>query len=292
MRLGPIMALVAACIIGSGTFLVAQDSVARFPPSTLVCFRITLGFLFVIVWFLMLIRPPRLAPRRDWPRLIGLTLFFLVNQFFFIYGMRTAPVVNAALLFACTPILVLIAGVCWLKESLTLTKMAGVLLALAGVLVILGLDSFRFGSGQSGGTLQIAVAVLAWAGYMVVAKSLLVHHKPLVVLCWVFMLASISLSPLTIGCGIQLNWSAPGWGGWIGLAYLGLLTSGISFLLWYWALERMEASRVAVFTNLQPPMTAIMAWAVRGEVLTSQVIIGGVLVLIGVSLAQYRSLPR
>jgi drug/metabolite transporter (DMT)-like permease len=63
------------------------------------------------------------------------------------------------------------------------------------------------------------------------------------------------------------------------IAYLGVLTSVVAYLLWYYALSKAAASKVAVFSNLQPVATAIAAWAILGEALTWEIAVGGVLVL-------------
>jgi drug/metabolite transporter (DMT)-like permease len=74
--------------------------------------------------------------------------------------------------------------------------------------------------------------------------------------------------------------------GWWCLAYLVVLTSIISYWLWNFALARVEASRVAVFANLQPVATALAAWVLLDEPMGWSVVVGGVLVLVGVRLAQ------
>jgi drug/metabolite transporter (DMT)-like permease len=68
--------------------------------------------------------------------------------------------------------------------------------------------------------------------------------------------------------------------------YLGLLTSVVAYLLWYYALSKVPASRVAIFSNLQPAATAIAAWLLLNESLHWELAVGGVLVLAGVRLTQ------
>lgn len=74
--------------------------------------------------------------------------------------------------------------------------------------------------------------------------------------------------------------------GWWCIAYLVFFTSLVAYALWNYALSRTDASRVAVFANLQPVATALLAWVVLGEQLTLVGAAGGVLVLLGVRLAQ------
>jgi drug/metabolite transporter (DMT)-like permease len=70
------------------------------------------------------------------------------------------------------------------------------------------------------------------------------------------------------------------------IAYLGVLTSVVAYLLWSYALSKVPASRVAIFSNLQPAVTAFAAWALFDEPLHWALAVGGVLVLVGVRLTQ------
>ena len=73
---------------------------------------------------------------------------------------------------------------------------------------------------------------------------------------------------------------------WLRLGYLGIVTSVISYLLWYFALSRLVASKVAVFSNLQPVFTAVAALVLLGEPIHRELVAGGALVLAGVRLTQ------
>jgi len=74
--------------------------------------------------------------------------------------------------------------------------------------------------------------------------------------------------------------------GWASLGYLVVLTSVVAYLLYYWSLARAEASRVAIWSNLQPVLTALLAWAAYGERLSAPFVAGGAMVLAGVVLTE------
>ena len=75
---------------------------------------------------------------------------------------------------------------------------------------------------------------------------------------------------------------------WLGIAYLVAITSVVSYLLWSYGLKRLEAARVAVFTNLQPVATALLAWLILGEQIGLAAAVGGGLVILGVTISQRR----
>ena len=73
---------------------------------------------------------------------------------------------------------------------------------------------------------------------------------------------------------------------WGQIFYLGLITSGVAYVLWYFALKKMEAGKLAVFSNLQPILTTILAIIFLDYSLTVYFIIGGILTIIGVIVTQ------
>jgi drug/metabolite transporter (DMT)-like permease len=72
----------------------------------------------------------------------------------------------------------------------------------------------------------------------------------------------------------------------IAILFLGVGCSGLGYLLWYAALERIEASKVAAFLYLEPLVTLVAAVALLGEPVAPTTVLGGVLVLTGVLIVQ------
>ena len=73
---------------------------------------------------------------------------------------------------------------------------------------------------------------------------------------------------------------------WLQVFYLGAITSGVGYALWYYVLGKMDASKVSVFNNIQPILTAIFAFILFGTNVTAYFVVGGVLVIAGVYLTQ------
>lgn len=74
--------------------------------------------------------------------------------------------------------------------------------------------------------------------------------------------------------------------GWAALLFLGIGASGLGYLFWYGALERIEASRVAAFLYLEPLVTLAAAVVLLGEAVTLEALAGGLLLLAGVAVVQ------
>ena len=93
--------------------------------------------------------------------------------------------------------------------------------------------------------------------------------------------------PIGIVNTVRFDYASLTWGHWGGLLYLSLGTSIFAYFLWYYALERVEASKVSIFSNLQPVLTTILAVVLLGQVVTPTFVVGGVIAVAGVILTQF-----
>jgi drug/metabolite transporter (DMT)-like permease len=70
--------------------------------------------------------------------------------------------------------------------------------------------------------------------------------------------------------------------GWLALAFLGLICSGLAYFLWFRALEQIDATQVGVFLYLEPIVTVMLAGMILGEPVSIAIITGGTAILLGV----------
>jgi RarD protein len=279
--------MVLQSFAASGTHLVAKvvvDSVDAFTLTLVRSFIASAGMGCVL-----LVTRRRLRFRReDWGMLAGLAFLGIsVNQFLFLYAMKYTTAANAALLYATTPILVLLLSRFFLKERLTARKVAGVCIAFAGVLLVIferGLDaSMQFVFGN----LIMSVAVLAWGLYTVGGKRLIARYGAIEASAGTLLVGTVVFLPIGLIPAIGFPYSSLTATNWGQIAYLGLITSVVSYILWYSALARIDAAKVALFANLQPILTTILAVLLLGQDVTLQFVIGGTTTLAGVILAQF-----
>jgi drug/metabolite transporter (DMT)-like permease len=80
--------------------------------------------------------------------------------------------------------------------------------------------------------------------------------------------------------------------GWGALLFLAVCCSALGYLFWYGALERIEVSRVAALLYAEPLVTFVAAALLLGERVSAVVVMGGVLVLASVLIAQYAPAVR
>lgn len=281
-----VAALSVQVVISAGTYLAAKRAMEDLSPFTLVLLRFLIsGSLFILL--VGLTQRQRLPPKRAWLTVIGLGLLAgPINQGLFFYGLSLSTPAHASLLYALTPVGVYMVALFERTERVSRTAIVGIAVAFCGVFVLLLGRGLADAMGPLKGDLFILAAVAAWVVYTIHGKRLTAEVGPIRATGWTMSAGALLSVP---AMPWLLDWTAVGAAPAITIAcalYLGVLTSVIAYLLWYYALSRSAASKVAVFSNLQPPATALAAWAILGEPLTWNVLVGGILVLAGVRLTQ------
>jgi drug/metabolite transporter (DMT)-like permease len=267
--------------ISAGTFLLGKTAADSLPTLALGLFR----FLIAGAGFLLLARIRNLelwtVARTDWRAyLLAGFLGVALNQIAFLGGLALTLPSHAALLYALTPTVVLLLAWARGQERPGPRKLGGLALAFSGVLVLF--------SGKAGGVLpphwilgdlMVLVAVVAWGGYTVMSRPLVQKHGAQRATTLSILFGLAIFAPLgALGLPNLVVASVPAMA-WVGLVYLGLMTSVVSYLLWFHALSLKEPSRVAIATNGQPVATAILAWVFYGQAITPAFAVGAVLVL-------------
>jgi drug/metabolite transporter (DMT)-like permease len=268
--------------LSAGTYLCAKRALGELGPFELALVRFGLSGLLYAA--LLVRRRPRI-PARDLAALAALGVVAVpVNQGLFLTGLARSTPGHAALLYALTPIFVFVLARLGLGERATVAKLAGIALALAGVVVVLAARGALAGARAVAGDLLILGAVVAWAVYAVAGKPYVERYGVVAATGVSVLLGTAAYLPIGLALSNRAAFARLSPGAWAAIAYLVVLTSVVSYLLYYWALRRAEASRVAVWSNLQPVLTALLGWAVYGDRLTLPFVAGGAMVLAGVYL--------
>jgi len=274
-------------VISAGTYLAAKRALAELSPWEVALARFSLAGLF----YAALVARSRVAiSRRDLWGLAALGVVAIpVNQGFFLYGMAFTSPGHGALLYALSPIFVFLLARWRLGEPVTTLKVVGIATAFAGVVVVLLGRGALGGPAPAGGLfgdLMILIAVVAWAIFAVAGKVYAERYGVRTMTGVAISIGSLLYLPFGLALsegGAFQRLSPAGWGS---VAYLVVITSIVAYLLYYWAMKQADASRVAIYSNLQPVFTAVLAWALHGEPITATFLAGGAMVLAGVVLTE------
>jgi drug/metabolite transporter (DMT)-like permease len=275
-------ALLFNVLIASGTFLVAKRTLAEFPPLTLALFRFVLAS--SLMWpAVRLARPEKRIAAVDRRSVWFLGLLAVpLNQGLFLIGMKWASASHAALLYALTPAFVVLILIARGGTRPSRLQLGGIALAFAGVLLLLLQRGLHFDRHSLLGDLIVFAAVIAWAAYLAAGARLSRRYGPLIVTSEALLAGTIIYLPVGLPSLASFHPAAISPIAWAGLFYLAWLTSGVNYVLWFWGLEHLKPATVATMTNLQPIVTAAMAWAFLSERLPAGFVVSTACVLAGV----------
>jgi drug/metabolite transporter (DMT)-like permease len=210
--------------------------------------------------------------------------FFLVQLTYTLGAQRTLAA-NAAILTLTIPVLVAVAASIMLHERLTAVRVLGFMLALAGVLLT-SLADFRgadLGARYLAGNLLFLTACAGSAFYNTYCKLLIDrHYSELEILVYTSVVASVMslplliwLEPHSLRAVMDLN-SGAVWG----ILELALFVYGISMLLFFSILKRLDVTQATLSNYVLPFFIGLLAVVVLKESITLPMAVGGVVILL------------
>ena len=283
--------LVLAPLLWAGNFVFGKPLLEALPPFGINLVRWVLACLVLVPLTLALEgRFPRPA-RHQWPTLVAMALtgVVLFNALVYLSLLYTTST-NAALINGTTPILTMVLAAAIGLDRLTGRRLAGALVSLVGVGWIVSRGSLGTLTDLSfnRGDLIMLVAALTWAIYTILLNRMRGALSPLATLTIVSVLA---VPPLGVIGGYELMSSPIGAitpTVVVGLVYISVLASVAAFMAWSVGIKGIGAARGSIFLNLIPVFTAVIAVLTLGERIGLVQLIGGSLVIGGVTLASLR----
>ncbi|MBU1356019.1 MAG: DMT family transporter [Candidatus Edwardsbacteria bacterium] len=189
---------------------------------------------------------------------------------------------TASLMVGLSPIFTLIASNLALREKITARKLSGIIISFIGLFAVV-----RWGTNDPinfnylWGVLITLGAPISWTIYNIVGKPVVSREDPNLITMSAILWGSLPLVFFIPDNLAQLP--APAW--WA-LAFLTLVCTIFGFLVWSWALKHTEAARLGAVVYLIPLVTVISSIFLLGEKLTAGLVIGGLILIGGVILAE------
>jgi drug/metabolite transporter (DMT)-like permease len=289
---GPHLALLAVQAM-FGTWPIAGKIILRsLSPVALVAFRVA-GAALALAAFSSILRTKRIESRGDYARLGLYSLIGVVlNQLLFVQGLKSTSAINATLLASTIPVFTLLVGVILGKEFLTWRKVAGIVLAAAGVVYLVNPRQAEFSSHSFMGDGLLVLNSLCYGAYIAISRDVVRKYGPLTVITWVFVLGNAVTLPLALWRVPAASITAMPYLGWICLVYVILIPTVGAYFLNGWALSRVDPSMVAVYIYLQPLFAFALAPLLLQEHWNSRAWVAMALIFAGVYIATRNRTPK
>jgi len=275
--------LISSFIWGANTPIM-KWSLGTIPIFSLAFFRFYLATIFLFPFVAKSLK----VQRKDYLKIILAALFGITfNVSFFFLGLKLTFAVNAALIIATIPIFTVAAAQIFLKEKIGGRLIVATLIAILGLLAIIGPPIFNFGLTHLFGGMFLILASLFWVGYEIVSKDLFKKYSPQTVTFYSFLIGSLSFFPLFLRELSSSSWLINlNIQGMAGILYGAIFSSTIAYLAWQYGLSKIQASEASFFFYLDPISGVILSILLLGEKITPLFIFGGLLIILAVILAE------
>jgi len=287
-RPSPYVLLVLTTLFWSGNFVLGRAVHTVFTPFTLSFWRwaVALAILLPFVWASLRSQAPLL--RRHWPIVLLLSVLGVVNFNTFVYiGLQTTTATNAVILLSITPVLIVGLSFLLLRQTVTLWQALGIVLSMAGVLVIVGRGDLGnlLARQVNTGDGWILAAVLSWALYSVCLRWRPAELQPLNFQAATMLFGMMILTPLyswDVAHDRLFDFNVATVAS---IVYLALFPSILAYIFWNRAVAELGANRTGQFLHLMPAFGAILSMIFLGERLYAFHGAGIALIALGIWLA-------
>lgn len=253
-------------------------------PFGTIFFRVLIaGLLFWIIEYFN--TNAKIDSRKDFLRLALCGLFGVAgNQLMFFKGLSITTPINASLMMLTTPVLVLILSYFFLSERITIQKIAGILIALLGAIMLVGGTDFSFSSTTWVGDVFIFLNATFYGIYLILAKPLMNKYEALTIVKWTFFFGFIVVVPFSFNEVLAIEWVGLPNYFYYSLGFIVIGTTFLAYLLNAWGLKFVNASVVSIYIYLQPVLATIFAFFIRGDEMTLEKFSLSLIIFFGVFL--------
>ena len=315
-RLYPILALIVVNILWGAANPVIKYTLSYIPPLTFLFLRMLIVCIVLLPYVVIELHRQKVNPK-DYFNLFLLGVFSQTALALAFYGLNYTTALDATIIGITSALLTVVAGHYFYNEKVDTAHKWGFFLASIGSVVIV-LEPILTHSGSDltidkrmlGNFLTVLYS-FSWVIYIIWSKMSMgersgllkktlsfIHIRPMtkaysptLLSALTFYVGLVTFIPLalweqTSGSATNTGIAFIDWRGVLGLVYMALLSSVVAYLLNQWAVEKAKVSDISILTSVGTVVAFPAAFLLLGEIPNTYVIIGGVLIMIGVIVAE------
>ncbi len=274
MRSHKIRLLTAMGIFGTiGIFL------HNFPlsSSATACFRGLFGGA-VLLLFLLLFRKPNFRGICKYLVLLCLSGMLMgINWMLLFESYRYTTVATATVCYYLAPVFLLLVSPI-LGERMTKKKILCIVISLVGMVFVSGITEDSAGSSNHLLGISLGVGAAVFYALVMICNKKLAQVPPMEKTVVQLLAAGLAMLPYVLGEGTIHMASLDGFA-WFRLLCLGLVHTGIAYLLYFDSVGHLSAATVGLFSYLDPVVAICLSWPLLQQTMTPAAIFGAVLIL-------------
>jgi drug/metabolite transporter (DMT)-like permease len=209
------------------------------------------------------------------------------NQGLFLLGLNMTSPIDASIIITCGPLFAMIFAAILLKEPITFLKISGVVVGATGA-VLLVFNAHHTSTVHSSslvGNLMVFGSSIIYAFYLVFSKPLTQRYSPVTLMKWMFLYASVMVTPFFIGKVISAPvFHHPEVTPVLQMMYTLFMATFVTYLLIPMAQQRIRPTTISMYNNLQPLVASLVAISIGMDHFSVIKLISAVLIFTGVYL--------
>ncbi len=220
---------------------------------TMVIFRLIGGA--ILFWLTSFFVPKEHIPWKDKLKFIGAAVFGLIlNQCCFTIGLSITSPTNASIMTTSMPIFAMILSFVILHEPITMKKLGGVALGCAGALILIMASASSTDSrvGDIRGDILCLGAQCSFALYLALFSPLVKRYSVFTINRWMFLWATILVTPFTISHVAATEWSAVPISTWVEIGFVVFCGTYISYIFTMIGQRTLRPTVVSIYNYVQP----------------------------------------
>jgi drug/metabolite transporter (DMT)-like permease len=273
---------------GSSYLFIKIGVEAGLPPFTLITLRLGIGFM-LLATVVLIAREAMPRSAKTYGHLIVMGAVNIAIPFSLItWAELTVDSALAAILNAAVPLFVIVIAAIFLRdERITLNRLAGLAVGFVGVAILVGFDPADVASADLAGELALIGSTISYAVGAVYSRRNIHGLRPMIpalfqvafALVMVTVLAFVFERPLEVPMTPNAIFA---------VIWLGVLGSGVAYLVFFRILGRWGATRTSMVAYLLPVYGIALGALVLNEPIDIRLLIGTALVIGGVALVNSR----
>ncbi|WP_163709059.1 DMT family transporter [Mangrovibacterium lignilyticum] len=281
-------AALLAMFFWSFSFVWFKVAYRAYDPMTVVLIRLTLAtvMMFVIAKVIGKLQPIQKGDLK-WMILLSFFepfLYFMGESF----GLKYVSPTVAAVIVATIPLFTPLAAWYFHKEKMSWANFAGLTISFAGVSLVVLDNSFRFSASPLGVTLEF-IAVLSTIGYAIILKKLTHNYNGYTIISYQNLFGSFMFLPFWLTFEAQKTLQTPfNQEAFMAIVKLAVFASILGFIFFTYCIRHLGINKSNMFINVMPVFVVIFSYFILGEEINSQKVIGIIIVITGIFLAQLK----
>ena len=280
--------LLTVAFIWALNFVFVKYALAEFSPLSFTVARFALSSLLLLLVMAVKGEPFRIE-RADAVPLVRLGFIgIMLYNILFMEGLKETTASNSALFISSSPLFAALVLALSGKRRLGPGVVAGLLLSMAGVVLVLASKpgGLSLGREDAAGDLLTLGAAFFWALYTILAGPLVEKYSAVKVTAYSMAAGTVLLVPVSAREVAAQPWTAVSAGAWGSFAFSTFLSGGLAFTLWYDGVRRLGVTRTVVYHYLVPFVAVLVAALFLHERVVPLQVIGGGMILAGVYTVQ------